>query len=161
MTWTFDIQPLVPLWLAIALAAIAGVLVLLALFGGVRGAILRTLAGVALAAALFNPVLLREEREMLPDIAVVVADRSQSQLTGNRTELTDTALAELRTRINALPDTEMRLVDVRSGISRDTVVRFKLHEGAEAEAVEGSATADDAAAPPPAAGSPAPLEEEA
>jgi hypothetical protein len=117
MTWTFDIQPLVPLWLAIALAAIAGVLVLLALFGGVRGAVLRALAGVALAAALFNPVLLREEREMLPDIAVVVADRSQSQLTGSRTELTDAALAELRTRINALPDTEIRLVDVRSGIT--------------------------------------------
>jgi hypothetical protein len=117
MTWTFDIQPLVPLWLAIALAVIAGVLVLLALFGGVRGAVLRALAGAVLAAALFNPVLLREEREMLPDIAVVVADRSQSQLTGSRTGLTDAALAELRARINALPDTEVRLVDVRSGIS--------------------------------------------
>jgi hypothetical protein len=78
---------------------------------------LRALAGVVLAAALFNPVLLREEREMLPDIAVVVADRSQSQLTGSRTGLTDAALAELRARINALPDTEVRLVDVRSGIS--------------------------------------------
>ena len=117
MTWTLDIQPLVPFWIAVTLAVTAGLLVLAALAARMRGALLRALAGVALAAALFNPVLLREEREMLPDIAVVVTDRSQSQLTGTRTELTDAALAELRSRIATLPDTELRVVDVRSGIT--------------------------------------------
>jgi hypothetical protein len=117
MTWTLDIQPLVPMWLAIALAVVAGAFVLLALFARMRGAVLRALAGMALVAALFNPVLLREDREMLPDIAVVVTDRSQSQKTGTRTELTEAALAQLRARISALPDTELRVVDVRSGIT--------------------------------------------
>ncbi len=117
MTWTLDIQPLLPMWLAIVLAVIAGAFVLLALVARMRGAVLRALAGAALVAALFNPVLLREDREVLPDIAVVVTDRSQSQQTGTRTELTDAALAQLRSRLGALPDTELRVVDVRSGIT--------------------------------------------
>ena len=117
MVWTLDIQPLVPLWLAVTLAAIAAVMVLLALFTRMRGALLRALAGVALAAALFNPVLLREDRETLPDIAVVVTDRSQSQLNGSRTQLTDAALAGLKSRLAELPDTEVREIEVRSGIT--------------------------------------------
>ena len=84
MQWTMDLQPLVPVWLAIALAAITALVAIAGLLARTRGAFLRALSGAVLALAVFNPVMLREERENLPDIAVLVTDRSQSQTIGDR-----------------------------------------------------------------------------
>lgn len=117
MQWTMDFQPLVPQWLAIALAVMVAVAVLAGLVARARGAFLRALAGAVLALAVFNPVLLREERENLPDIAVLVTDRSQSQTIGDRAALTDAAKAELRESLAKTPDLEVRQVEVRSGIT--------------------------------------------
>ena len=54
-----------------------------------RGAIFRFVALLALAAALFNPVFLNEEREPLKSVVALIVDRSQSQDIGDRTKQTD------------------------------------------------------------------------
>ncbi len=117
MQWTMDFQPLVPVWLAIALAVIVAIVAFAGLVARARGAFLRALTGAVLTLAVFNPVLLREEREKLPDIAVLVTDRSQSQTIGDRAALTDAAEAELRKRLGATANLEVRQVEVRSGIT--------------------------------------------
>ncbi len=117
MTWLLDFQPLIPLWLAVTLAVMAAVLVLAGLLARARGSLLRALAGALLVLALFNPVLLREEREKLPDIAVLVTDLSQSQTVGDRLELTNAARSQLAERLSKTPDLEFRQVEVRSGIT--------------------------------------------
>ncbi len=112
-----DFQPLVPVWLAIGLGTIAGLLIMAGLLAHARGALLRGLSAAVLLLALFNPVLLREERENLPDIAVLVTDRSQSQTIADRIALTDAAEAEMRKRLGATANLEVRQVEVRSGIT--------------------------------------------
>ena len=68
--------------------------------------------------ALANPSIRNEEREALTDIAVAVIDRSQSQEGGNRPGQTDAAEAALQAaRWQRLGNTELRVVDVRSGIT--------------------------------------------
>ena len=117
MQWTMDFQPLVPVWLAIALAAITALVAIAGLLARTRGAFLRALSGALLALAVFNPVMLREERENLPDIAVLVTDRSQSQTIGDRAALSNAAEAELRKRLGSTANLEVRQIEVRSGIT--------------------------------------------
>jgi Putative glutamine amidotransferase len=72
------LDPLLPTpWLWLIAALFAG----LALWGILhkqRGAIWRLLAATFLAALLFNPVLRQEQRQMLPDIGLIVIDGSAS-----------------------------------------------------------------------------------
>ncbi len=117
MQWTMDFQPLVPVWLVICLGSIAGLLTFAGLLARARGAFLRGLSAAVLLLALVNPVLLREEREALPDIAVLVTDRSQSQTIGDRAALTDAAEAEMRESLGTTANLEVRQVEVRSGIT--------------------------------------------
>ncbi len=53
-----------------------------------RGAFLRAAALAALFAALLNPTLRQEERDHLPNIAIVVVDESSSQTLAKRPEQT-------------------------------------------------------------------------
>ena len=104
-------SPLVPVWLIGALAGAGVAMVVFALWRGANGLIWRGLAIAAVLAALANPSLIAEEREGRPDVAVVVADRSQSQTIGERSNATDEALAILTERLAALDDLEVRFVE--------------------------------------------------
>jgi hypothetical protein len=91
MNWNVIFAPLLPVPLLIGLCLAGLMLVLATAVFGSRGWPLRALAFLMLAAALFNPSLHSEDREYLPDIAVAVIDRSQSQEIGGRTQQTDKA----------------------------------------------------------------------
>jgi len=81
---TIDYSPFLP-WPF--LAVLTGIVLLIAIFAiwrGIRGAWIRTLAALALLAALANPVLLQEDRDQLSTIVPVIVDRSQSQQTADR-----------------------------------------------------------------------------
>ena len=84
MATSIDIAPLIPLWLIISLSVLAlgaaGVGAILRL----NGWLWRGLAAIVIAAALLNPSLVREERDPLTDIAVLVTDSSQSMQIGGR-----------------------------------------------------------------------------
>jgi len=77
-------DPLVP-WSAIAvLGATTLLLIGLSLRARARGTLWRVVVLGALLAALANPLLVQEERRFLPDIALVVVDKSDSQSIGQR-----------------------------------------------------------------------------
>jgi hypothetical protein len=105
-----EFSPVVP-WPLIAGIAIAALLVLLfGLWRRARGTAWRALAAIGLIGAICNPSVVREERNYIDDVAVVVVDDSASQHIGNRAEQTATALAEVEKRIRALPHVELRVV---------------------------------------------------
>ncbi|MCB1378921.1 MAG: hypothetical protein KDK89_11215 [Alphaproteobacteria bacterium] len=119
MGWALTFDPFFG-WVMLALFAAAGVgLMLLAAAAQARGWWLRGLALLLLLAALANPTLRNEKRDNLSDIAVAVIDRSLSQTSGNRTAQTDEAAAALQAAAQRLGNTELRVVQVRSGISAD------------------------------------------
>ena len=115
LTW----HPLIPEAAAYVLLGLAALPLVLALYGRSRGAILRSLALAALAAALFNPSIRKEDREPLSDIAVLVIDKSLSQEIGGRTATTDDAARKIADAAANLPNTEIRTTVVLSGESKD------------------------------------------
>ncbi|OXT00571.1 hypothetical protein B7H23_10725 [Notoacmeibacter marinus] len=125
-------EPLVPMLWLIVLAVPLIVFIALGFVLGRRGAFIRALAAALLFLAVTNPVVLREERDPLTSIVAVVVDRSQSQEIGERRAQTDEALAELRERIGALPQFELR-VDEAGGPSDDSDrTRTRLFESLNA-----------------------------
>jgi hypothetical protein len=119
MGWNATYDPVLPWWAIAAIAAAGLVLIAAMALSRSRGVPLRALALALIVGALANPVFHNEERTGLTDIAVAVIDRSLSQEAGERTAQTDTALAHLRTAIGKLAGTELRTVEVRSGITAD------------------------------------------
>ena len=105
-------DPLLPLWLMVALAL--GVLAALALavFQRLTGWPYRGLAAVCVFLALLNPSLKTEERQAEADIVIVVVDRSSSQTLSDRAAQTEVALAHVTAQLADRPKTEMRLLEV-------------------------------------------------
>ncbi|TPL84376.1 hypothetical protein FJ941_09010 [Mesorhizobium sp. B2-3-13] len=111
MNWSISFEPLLS-WPLLALVLVP--LALLALVGlgfRQRGAVLRFVALLALAAALFNPVFLNEEREPLKSVVALIVDRSQSQDIGDRTKQTDEAVAGLQQRLGRFKQFDVRVVE--------------------------------------------------
>jgi hypothetical protein len=120
MNWSLAFDPLLSWpWLAALLAPLA-ILALAGLWFRQRGAWLRALALVALAAALFNPAFLDEDREPLKSVVAVVVDRSQSQDIGERTTQTDAALAGVKDRLARFKQFDVRVVETgEAGAAED------------------------------------------
>ncbi|MER8373837.1 hypothetical protein [Mesorhizobium sp. M1406] len=111
MNWSISFEPLISWpWLALALVPLA-LLALVGLWFRQRGSVFRFIALMALAAALFNPVFLNEEREPLKSVVALVVDRSQSQDIGDRTKQTDEALAGLQQRLGRFKQFDVRVVE--------------------------------------------------
>ncbi len=115
MNWTIEFSPFLPESVLIG----AGALVALAVIGHLirrqRGALLRLLAGAFLLLALANPVLKQEDREPLRNIAVVVVDESSSQKIAGRPETTGAIRQELSSRLEDIPNLDIRLVRAGAG----------------------------------------------
>ncbi|HEY7747108.1 MAG TPA: hypothetical protein VH933_00310 [Aestuariivirgaceae bacterium] len=135
MDLTVALNPLIPERVAYVLVGLAMLPLLMALFARARGAILRSLALAALALALLNPVIRKEDREPLPDIAVLVIDKSLSQTIGNRTKRTSDVAEKVAEGISKLPETEIRTVVVQSADAKE-------QEGTRAFEALNSALAD-------------------
>jgi hypothetical protein len=104
--------PLIWVFAALAFAALA-----IMLQKRIRGAALRAVSALLVLTSLTNPTLRQDQREPLTDIVIAIVDQSQSQSIGNRTQQTEKALAVLKTRIAALGNTELRVINVTSGIN--------------------------------------------
>lgn len=115
MTGSMILDPLIPLLPLYALIVAAVLVVLYALWRGLSGWALRALGAVALLAAIANPSLQREDREPLSDIVIAVVDDSASQHIAGRPDQSAAALAQVQAEIAALPNTELRVVQVGDG----------------------------------------------
>ncbi len=116
---TLTFAPLVSEPVLIALAAVTGIFILLALAARGLTAILRALALILVLGALANPSLIQEEREPIDDIVAVVVDRSTSQALGDRAAMTDRAAEDLERRLSAMQNVETRFIEVRDGEGDD------------------------------------------
>lgn len=108
-----EFSPFLPWPILAALGAFAVVLIVIALWRGLRGGALRALALGVLLLSLTNPTLTQEDREPLSTILPVIVDRSQSQQTAERTRQTDQALQALTDRLSRFPRIEPRVVEVK------------------------------------------------
>jgi hypothetical protein len=115
MSRTVIFDPLVPLPLIWALAAVAVVLLAFAIWRGLRGWPLRGLAMLALGLALVNPSLQEENRKPLSDIILAVVDDSASQRLSDRPAQTEAALASLSAAVAALENTELHVIRFADG----------------------------------------------
>ncbi len=108
---SISFDPLVPMplfWaLAVALALVGG----LGLVLWARGAVLR-LAIMAVAVLLLaRPTVIEEQRQPVPDTALVVIDRSPSQDMLDRADRTDLALDALMARLDRFDDLAVRVIE--------------------------------------------------
>jgi hypothetical protein len=111
MNWSISFEPLIS-WPLLALALVPlALLALVGLWFRQRGSVFRFIALLALAAALFNPVFLNEERDPLKSVVALIVDRSQSQDIGDRTKQTDQALAGLQQRLGRFKQFDVRVVE--------------------------------------------------
>ncbi|ABS63845.1 conserved hypothetical protein [Parvibaculum lavamentivorans DS-1] len=114
MAWNIVFEPVIPVFLILALAVPGVVALLYSAYRRARGAPWRTLALAILVAALFNPTIRNETREAVPDVAAIVVDRSQSQNIGARPAETSEALARIEERLANEDGIETRIVTAQN-----------------------------------------------
>jgi hypothetical protein len=115
MTGTLIFDPLVPLPLLVGIAALTLAGLALALWRGLVGWPLRSLAALVLLGALAGPVYQQEDRDPLSDIVLLLEDASASQSLSDRPAQTAEALDELERELASRPNTEVRRVTVPDG----------------------------------------------
>ncbi len=108
-------DPALPWWALGTLAAICALALLPAIIRRARGTAWRGLAFLVLLAWLAGPRLIRETRDNLPDVALLVVDQTASMTVGDRAALRDDARARLQDQASRLPDLELRTVEVPEG----------------------------------------------
>lgn len=108
-------DPLIdPVYLGIA-GGIILLLALIALWHTGRTALWRLGAGVIFLTILINPSLVKELREHTADVALVVVDRSPSQMILTRPQTTDAALAHVKKVLGSRKDLELRIQETQGG----------------------------------------------
>ncbi|MGB8601795.1 MAG: hypothetical protein WCD42_06315 [Rhizomicrobium sp.] len=126
--------PLVSPTLIWVIAAAAALFCAYGFYRRARGTWARLLAFAALLLTLSGPSLVREAREPLADIAVIILDRSQSMQIGDRLEQADKALRAIKAKLGNQTDLELRTIGVNSDSNED--------RGTEAFAALDAALAD-------------------
>ncbi|MDX2264532.1 MAG: hypothetical protein NW215_06145 [Hyphomicrobiales bacterium] len=114
MQWLITFSPLVEPRLLWAAAIAVTLTALLVAYANRRGALLRILALSCLMLALANPSLTWEERETLPNIAVIAVDESTSQTLNGRRERAAALRADLEAQLRAIPNLEVRVASSRN-----------------------------------------------
>ncbi|MCP4330914.1 MAG: hypothetical protein GY791_21205 [Alphaproteobacteria bacterium] len=99
------------------LGVAALVLVGFALFRRARGATAWALAAAVLWAALADPTLTVEQRDLQPDALLVVADQSPSQDIGDRQRQRDDALRHVRDSVAGLTDIDLHVVHTKPNLA--------------------------------------------
>lgn len=127
-SYSLTIAPQLPLWLIGPLVVLA----LLVLIGGVwrraRGIGWRLLFVIVLIAAMLNPVLERERRDPLNDIAVLVRDASPSQELGERATRRDTVATALLEQMSTLDGIDVREITIGENSDSGTLLFDDLED---------------------------------
>jgi hypothetical protein len=103
--------PLLPPALLWGFAALALLVTTLSLVRRRRGALLRALGLGLVLLALTDPSLVRENRKPLKDVVAIVVDQSGSQTIGDRMAQTEKATADLKRRLEALGNVDVRIIE--------------------------------------------------
>jgi hypothetical protein len=104
--------PVIPIPLLTAVAIVALLIVAYSFYMRARGAWARGLAFAVLLFALAGPLLVREKHAPLPDVVVLVTDRSQSMELGKRAAQAESARQQIRRVLAAQPGLIVRETSV-------------------------------------------------
>ncbi len=104
------LDPSLPVWLIAAIGAAAALICGLALWRRAKGAVIRTLAFAMLVLWLCGPRLVRETRDNLPDIGLLVIDQTASMQVGDRAALARDAAKAIQDAARQFPDLDLRTV---------------------------------------------------
>jgi hypothetical protein len=118
MTLDIVFSPHLPIWFLVVLGIACMAYLGISLVARAPGIAWRAAALIAALLALANPAILQEDRQSLPDIAVVVLDQSQSQSIGKRTNDANAALDSLKQKLAALKDLEVRYINALDADAR-------------------------------------------
>jgi hypothetical protein len=127
--------PVIPMPLLTALAVIAVLITVYALFTRARGSLARGLAFAVLLFALSGPLLVREKHAPLTDVAVIVTDRSQSMSIGSRAAQAESARQQVKKLLAAQPGLIVRETSI-------TTTATGENNGTQAFAAVNAALAD-------------------
>ena len=127
--------PVIPIPALIALALLAAAITLYGLYMRARGAWARGLAFAVLLFALAGPLLVREKHAPLPDVAVIVTDRSQSMALAKRAAMAEAARAQVARLMAAQPGLIVRQTSITTTATGD-------NNGTQAFAALNAALAD-------------------
>jgi hypothetical protein len=127
--------PVIPFELLAVLAAVAVLITLYAFYMRAHGAWARGLAFAVLLFALSGPLLVKEKHSPLPDVAVIVTDRSQSMSLGKRAQQAETARAAIKRMLAQQPGLIVRETSVTTTATGD-------NNGTQAFAALNAALAD-------------------
>jgi hypothetical protein len=112
MNWSVEFFPFFAREVLAALAVLCILAIVLFAWRNRRGFVLRTLSIVCFLAALANPNLKSEDRQPLPNIAVIAVDGSSSMELAGRTERARQIESELKDQFAKVPNLETRFVHV-------------------------------------------------
>jgi hypothetical protein len=133
---TIALSPLVPVPLLAVCAVVGLALSITVLVRRGRGGLWRLLALLGLILALLDPRIVREEREPLNDVALIVVDRSPSQRVGEREQETGAILDAVNAQLARFPDIDVRTIEtVSSGADDDTRVFTAIEQAAAEESI--------------------------
>ncbi len=122
------LQPLVPIWLIVTLGLVMLGLAGFGLWRRARGTLWRAAFAALLLLALSGPQLLREDREPLDDIVVVVEDHSPSQRIADREAVSRDAADALVERLQSYPDVDVRRLTMDGSSRRGSDLFATLRE---------------------------------
>ena len=165
--FSFSFTPLLPVVLLALFGVLALAVTALGFWQRRSGTFLRAIGLALILLALFDPALVREDKQPLKDVVAVVVDQSGSQTIGERQKQTEKAESELVKRLKALGNIDVRVIDSGSTDTDDdgTKLFAALNEGladVPAERIGGvfmitDGLVDDIPANPAALGFKAPL----
>jgi hypothetical protein len=105
-------DPLLPVWLLVSIGFIAALVCALAFWRRAKGAVLRSLAFALLLLWLAGPRLVRETREGLADIGLLVVDQTASMQVNGRAALAEAARAAIHDEAKDFHDLDLRTITV-------------------------------------------------
>jgi hypothetical protein len=129
VTTQLMVQPLMSTWLLAAALVPALLLLAIAALRRARGWSLRALALLALALALLDPRVIREQRNPRTDVAIVVIDDSPSQKIGDRPLVTERSVAALTAQLSDMDGIEVRTLHASGDATGDTRLFDAIERG--------------------------------
>ncbi len=107
---SIQLAPLLPWPVVAGLIGLTAAVLGLGLAGRARGIGWRVFVALILLVGILDPSLVRERREALSDVALVLVDESASQRVGERRRWAESALAAVRDELDGMRNLEVRVV---------------------------------------------------
>ncbi|SNB65433.1 hypothetical protein SAMN07250955_104264 [Arboricoccus pini] len=123
LTWT----PYFPVSVVAGLAILSLIVLFLGFYRRARGSVFRAVFVIVALVSLINPSLRDEQRQPLPDVALVVVDRSPSQRLAKRDGQVDDAAKDLTSRLSKIPNLQLRQIEL-DGDADGTKLNDRLAE---------------------------------